>query len=250
MFVPHSFLYMKKLFSILLCLCVSIVAMAQDVIVKKDGSTIISKVLEISDAQIKYKTHDNQSGPTYTISSSEVLRINYPNGSSYTPSNNQQTVQEEQKVTFEEIDEPIGQRVSDEELLKMWRMNGNNMDYKKWEKTLKKGKTIRNIGWIYGCGLAVSGVVLYVCGDVDICCEPLAMGGACLFGVGVITGTTLIACGNHKVKQAKHHMLQSASIFQKDFKLGNNTNLTTDVNIMKDNVTRQQALGLGFHLDF
>lgn len=227
--------------------------MAQDVIVKKDGSTIISKVLEISDAQIKYKTHDNQNGPTYTISSSEVLRINYPNGSSYTPSNNQQTAQEEQKVTFEEIDEPIGQRVSDEELLKMWRMNGNNMDYKKWEKTLKKGKNMRTIGWLGGCALIIGGICLGEFGSDepwDTCCDPSAQIGLGLIGVGVIAGTTMFLCGNHKVKQAKHHMLQSASIFQQDFKLGNNTNLTTDVNIMKDNVTRQQALGLGFHLDF
>ncbi len=250
---------MKKLFSILLCLCVSMIAMAQDVIVKKDGSTILSKVLEVSDTQIKYKTHDNQSGPTYTISSSEVLRINYPNGSSYTPNNNQQTVQEEQKVSFEEVDEPTGQRVSDEELLKMWRTSGYNVEYKKWEKELKKGKKMRNAGWLGGSALVVGGVLsltLLLDGEWDGAKYDETIGGEgmilgmCMMGAGLIGGTALIACGNHKIKQAKSHMIQSASIFQQEFKLGNNTSFTADVNIMKDDITRQQTLGLGFHFGF
>lgn len=240
------FLYMKKLFSILLCLCVSMIAMAQDVIVKKDGSTIISKVLEISDAQIKYKTHDNQNGPTYTISSSEVLRINYPNGSSYTPSNNQQTAQEEQKVTFEEIDEPIGQRVSDEELLKLWRNSGNNVLNSKWEKELKKGKNMRSIGLIGGSAFIVGGGILTCIDNFSKSGEI----GICLMGIGVVSGITLVACGNHKIKQTKKQMLQLSSIYQQQYKLGENTYLSADINLMKDDITRQKTLGLGFHLDF
>jgi len=38
---------------------------AQDVIVKKDGSTILAKVLEVNTDNIKYKKHSNQNGPTY-----------------------------------------------------------------------------------------------------------------------------------------------------------------------------------------
>lgn len=53
---------------------------AQDVIVKKDGSTILSKVLEISTSEIKYKKFSNINGPTYSISPLEVLTINYENG--------------------------------------------------------------------------------------------------------------------------------------------------------------------------
>lgn len=55
-------------------------AFAQDVIVKKDGSTIMSKVLEIGTNEIKYKKFSNQEGPTYTVLSSDVLAINYENG--------------------------------------------------------------------------------------------------------------------------------------------------------------------------
>ena len=46
---------------------------AQDVIVKRDGSTILAKVLEMNQDNIKYKKFSNQNGPTYTINLSDVM---------------------------------------------------------------------------------------------------------------------------------------------------------------------------------
>ena len=70
---------MKKILFILLCF-VTICVQAQDVIVKKDGSIIQSKVLEVNETNIKYKKQSNQNGPTYTIGIKDVLAINYANG--------------------------------------------------------------------------------------------------------------------------------------------------------------------------
>ncbi len=53
---------------------------AQDVIVKKDGSTILSKVLEVNESTIRYKKYSNPSGPLYTIDKATILSINYENG--------------------------------------------------------------------------------------------------------------------------------------------------------------------------
>ena len=53
---------------------------AQDVIVKKDGSTIMSKVLEVNVSDVRYKKFSNMTGPTYTINKSDLLSINYENG--------------------------------------------------------------------------------------------------------------------------------------------------------------------------
>ena len=53
---------------------------AQDIIVKRDGSTVMSKVMEIGPTEVKYKKWSNQDGPLYTISTSELLSINYANG--------------------------------------------------------------------------------------------------------------------------------------------------------------------------
>ncbi len=70
---------MKKLFLILISLSVSNM-FAQDIIVKKDGTTILSKVTEVSSSEVKYKKHSNLNGPTYTLATSEILSVNYENG--------------------------------------------------------------------------------------------------------------------------------------------------------------------------
>lgn len=70
-----SFFYM-----ILVGMMISLPISAQDVIVKKNGSTILSKVMEINSSDVKYKKHSNLNGPTYTIAKSELLSINYENG--------------------------------------------------------------------------------------------------------------------------------------------------------------------------
>lgn len=57
-----------KIIATLAFMSLSYMASAQDVIVKKDGSTIVSKVLEVNTDNIKYKKFSNQNGPTYTIS--------------------------------------------------------------------------------------------------------------------------------------------------------------------------------------
>ena len=71
---------MKKLSLLVVLFCASLMTMAQDVIVKKDGTTIQSKVMEISGTEIKYKKWSNQDGPMYSISRNEVNSINYQNG--------------------------------------------------------------------------------------------------------------------------------------------------------------------------
>lgn len=70
----------KFLLVSLIFLGVAKIAAAQDVIVKKDSSTILSKVVEISSTEIKYKKWSNQDGPTYLININEVMSINYANG--------------------------------------------------------------------------------------------------------------------------------------------------------------------------
>ena len=53
---------------------------AQDVIVKKDGSTILAKVEKVGSTTIEYKKWKNLNGPIYTISVNELMSINYQNG--------------------------------------------------------------------------------------------------------------------------------------------------------------------------
>ena len=86
-------IYKIKFLIALIVLCfVSQRLEAQDVIVKKDGTTILSKVLEVNEANLKYKKFKNPQGPTYSISLSEIMSVNYENG---------------EKDTFEKINNPI-----------------------------------------------------------------------------------------------------------------------------------------------
>ncbi len=86
------------LFAIVSFLLFPLSTKGQDVIVKKDGSTILSKVLEVNKSEIKYKKFSNRNGPTYTIEISEIMSINYENGekddfSNAIPGDNQQSAQ-------------------------------------------------------------------------------------------------------------------------------------------------------------
>ena len=69
----------KCFLSILFLFCIEYLY-AQDVIVKKDGSTILCKTTEITSDIIKYKKSSNLEGPTYSINISEVISVNYENG--------------------------------------------------------------------------------------------------------------------------------------------------------------------------
>lgn len=80
---------LRKLSVTLFLICLAGIVTAQDVIVMKDQSTIMSKVLEITSTEIKYKKWNSQDGPTYSIGKSEVLSINYENGEVETFSNNE-----------------------------------------------------------------------------------------------------------------------------------------------------------------
>lgn len=53
---------------------------AQDIITTKDGKDIQAKILEVTNSEIKYKKFNNQEGPTFTLSKSEVLIVRYQNG--------------------------------------------------------------------------------------------------------------------------------------------------------------------------
>lgn len=72
---------MKKL---LFIICLSIFgssAMAQDVLLKKNGDEIQVKVVKVTDSYIEYKKWDNIDGPSYEVPAKDVFLIKYQNGS-------------------------------------------------------------------------------------------------------------------------------------------------------------------------
>lgn len=117
-----------KFLSVVVLAMFSFIAHAQDVIVKKDGNTITSKVTEITSSEIKYKKFSNQNGPTYTINNNEVNYINYENGERETI--NASVNSNNTSISF--VNTPGGTNASDTELL-------NNF----YANTAKKQKNLR-----------------------------------------------------------------------------------------------------------
>src|SRR6187402_370819 len=75
---------MKKILFVLiiqlLSSLVSIAQVANDLIIKRAGEEIKSKVKSVSETEIEYTKFDNLSGPVYKIAKAEVLLIMYANG--------------------------------------------------------------------------------------------------------------------------------------------------------------------------
>lgn len=72
---------MKKLiFTILISIFTISLCFSQDIITKKSGEDIQTKVIEVTTTEIKYKKFDNQNGPAFTILKSDVLMVRYENG--------------------------------------------------------------------------------------------------------------------------------------------------------------------------
>lgn len=65
----------------LLFLSISSIAFSQDIIQKKNGDSITSKITEIGINEIKYYRYDNLDGPLYIIAKDEVVQIDFENGS-------------------------------------------------------------------------------------------------------------------------------------------------------------------------
>lgn len=113
---------------------------AQDVIVKKDGSTIIAKVLEVNQDNIKYKKLSNQNGPTYTIIISDVMSVNYENGEKEDYSNSSNTNDNNSEV--KEIEKDAASNNS--ELLNLYATDYHlNPSYK-----LKDKETLSGIAFL------------------------------------------------------------------------------------------------------
>ena len=219
-------------------------ASAQDVIVKKDGSTIVSKVIEITATEVKYKRFSNQDGPTYTIAKTEIQAINYENG---------------EKDTFTTTDSTPSpliqpqQQVSDLTLLQMSSSDPTMVGQIKANK-------LKKVGWIVGGALVVGGVV-FACLTIPIdetdpdgshlILDPEQGVGA---GIPMILGgiATTVGCliRSHNIEKRNRITVFNAPLYQKDFTFKNGSSLAAGVDILKGNHLNSQTLGLGLRFCF
>ena len=194
---------------------------AQDVIVKKDGSTILSKVIEIGTSEVKYKKFSNQNGPTYSISKSEIQAINYENGEKedFTVTAIQQSQQDYNVNYSSQMAAGIAA--------------GNRLQR---EKLLASAKSWKTVGDVWAYANIFGGLGLYIFTDLD---WPVWAG---LSASGVIGGLVCNAIGNNKENAA--YSIKIASIITNDFTIGN-TRFTAKVDLINDKLHKDRAIGLG-----
>ena len=70
---------MKKVLFLFFLLC-SVNTWAQDVIVKKDGSAIVCRIINVSSLEIVYKKWTDLQGPNSVMSVADAISITYENG--------------------------------------------------------------------------------------------------------------------------------------------------------------------------
>ena len=73
---------MKKIVLVFLVVSLSpMLCFSQDIITLKSGEQIRSKIIEVGQTEVRYKKYDNQNGPVYVTSKSDITSMKYENGS-------------------------------------------------------------------------------------------------------------------------------------------------------------------------
>ncbi|MBY0427461.1 MAG: hypothetical protein K2Q22_17630 [Cytophagales bacterium] len=160
----------KKLLLISIGLLSVAYAYCQDIIIKKNGDEIKTRVEEISTNEIKYKKFDNLDGPSYSIAKSEVFIIKYSNGTKEVISNNNSTPVQPTTPANNYYSAPAtpsepvkariegegwsyyqeGRRLSEASLMRVLK-EAKNEDA---VKTLQSGRTLKTAGKVlFGVGL-------------------------------------------------------------------------------------------------
>ncbi|MDE7166030.1 MAG: hypothetical protein K2O17_03265 [Bacteroidaceae bacterium] len=234
---------MKRLLFSLVALALTSICFAQDVLVKKDGSTILAKILRITETEVEYKNYDNPDGPTRVISISSLLRINYQNGQTETLAiASDDIVTKETATSFS----------NDRKLLQMYL--GSNRT-----KMLMRARRLKISGWVVGGVLVVTGLIVgatfntydhfdegdyhqrYRCGHIA--------SGLTMIGVGapIWAGCCLRA---RKIEKDYKYSVDASPIFQQEFNVGKNERLMVGVDMLNDNTMKHQTVGMGLRYNF
>lgn len=234
---------MKQLLVFLFLLC-STSIFAQDVIVKKDGSTIVCRIVELTSTEITYKKWSDLNGSNYVMNRADASAVNYENGKKVNLS--------EATNLYQPHNQNDGvQQYNDKALLAMDFARSN---------PYKKAKTQKTIGWIGGGTLLVAGVVFY--GLYRSSYGPDARGKhkqynkqwalplslSCVGGAAVWTTTFLLVANNTKKKAESQ--LSFSPILQHDIPLSNGSSLSLGADLLSDRTMGNNTLGLGLRYNF
>ncbi|MDP1744817.1 MAG: hypothetical protein Q8L90_04530 [Bacteroidota bacterium] len=119
---------MKKLFFIGIVLLCSCLTNAQDTIVKRNGDNILSKIIEISETEVKYKKFDFQDGPNFIENKSEIQLIKYSNGTRDEFKIQPNTISKTNESKTDYYEGPVNSNIKIESHKNRFRYNGKRIN--------------------------------------------------------------------------------------------------------------------------
>lgn len=223
---------MKQLLVFLFLLCSAIV-FAQDVIVKKDGSTIVCRVVELNSSEIVYKKWSDQNGSNYVMNRADASAINYENGKKVNLS--------EATNLYKPNNQNDGtQQYNDRALMQIDKIT---------QDPLNKAKRERIIGIVGGSCIAAGGVLwMFIAENANKREASAYVPGAVLCLGGVTFATTFLLMANREKKKAQ--MIQSLAIYQCDFRLSNSSSISASIDILSGHTISNKTVGLGLSYNF
>lgn len=238
---------MKKIVFLLLLLC-SLAAGAQDVIIKKDGSTVVCRVVEVTKTEVIYKKWTDQQGSNYVVNQSDLSAIHYEDGT--------------KKVFDSTVAETIlppapDKQMDDVDLLALSdKLEGTKT------KEAKKIKRLKRIGWIGGAACVVTGAVLMIASRYEeeepwgwtdtyydggmICGGAIALAG----GIALTSGCLIRAHTLNSRLKASEYSVNASSLYRQEFRLKNGSSLATGIDLLQDRTHRNPTLGIGLSYNF
>lgn len=214
---------------ILLLLLFSVRLSAQDVIVKKDKSTVRCRVEEVTDSVISYINWGDASETCYLMDRSLVSSIIYEDG-------RRETFAKAKPRLFP--DDP-NKKTSTKPLFDP-------------ANPYKKVRRLRIGGWIGGgmlAGLGMTFIVAGVAGGTFFSeAVGIVYGLPCIIVGGAVTAPCLIVAG--KKRREIDAALGTSAIYRHDIPLRGGTSISVGADMLSDNILQHQTVGIGLSYNF
>ena len=234
---------MKQLLVLLLLLC-SMSVSAQDVIVKKDGSTIVCRVVEVTATEITYKKWSDLNGSNYIMDKSLAAAINYESGKKETFS--------QTESLYKPDNQNDGERAMNDKALLRLDAAVNRIP--------PKVKKLRTAGWIGGVLLTGIGAVCLIIapsqymekssynnGGYDYRDQTYLAGGALV--VGGCAWTYFLRAANRQMEKYQSQDI-SSTIYRHDIPFSNGSSLSIGADMLSDRTLGTNTVGLGLRYNF
>ena len=213
--------------------CIPTVVTAQDVIIKKDGNTVVCLIVKTDKSQVFYKQWTEMNGNDYVINIADISAIYYRNGE-------KKFFNDSEKSVRYQFNKSQGY-VDDASLLQI-----ANAQAQKARKGRNTGICLIATGAI---GLIASGILSENTNQTGVI-QGLGFGGIAL----IVSGSIWWYSSNQK---SKHFMLDtsqfdihSSPILQKEYRFKNGSTLSTNLSSINVRGSQVPIAGLGLLYNF